>query len=100
MKSQEVVPWIQKLRNAIYHGVEEKDIEQIVRGIVQRAKDGDKASIKFVFEYILGAGTPMIAIQNNHAPKNGEAYMPSRDEIEFETAKIRSKHLSELRAQK
>lgn len=55
------------LRNAVYDGVKEADVKQIVEGIVKRAKEGDPAAVKLFFDQILGAKTkPTQIVVNNH----------------------------------
>lgn len=49
-----------KLRMAMFNGVTEDDVSDLVKSLMQRAKDGDKEATKLVFEYLLGgkAGGP------------------------------------------
>lgn len=53
-----------KLRHAIYDGIKESDVAEIVQGIVKRAKNGDEKAVKQFFEYVLGSGVKQ-ATQNN-----------------------------------
>lgn len=55
-----------KLRQAIFDGVKEQDVKDVVQGIVKRAKDGDQQAMKYFFEYILGGKSgPSKSVQNN-----------------------------------
>lgn len=55
------------LRNAVYDGVKESDVKEIVEGIVKRAKAGDPQAMKLFFDQILGAKTkPTNIVVNNH----------------------------------
>jgi hypothetical protein len=55
------------LRNAVYDGVKEADVTEIVKGIVERAKAGDPAATKLFFDQSLGAKTKPTSITvNNH----------------------------------
>jgi hypothetical protein len=56
-----------QLRAAVYDGVKESDVKEIVQGIVQRAKEGDASAQKLFFDQILGAKTkPTQIVVNNH----------------------------------
>jgi len=56
-----------KLRAAMSGCVKESDIEQIVKGIVERAKNGEPAAVKLLFDYVLGAKNPPSKISiHNH----------------------------------
>lgn len=55
-----------RLRAAIYDGVSEKDVAEIIKGITERAKAGDAASIRLFMDYVLGSkGTKQVVV-NNH----------------------------------
>lgn len=53
-----------KLRAAVFNAVGESDVKDIVKGIVERAKSGDKEATKYFFDYILG-GRVTTAVQQN-----------------------------------
>ena len=56
-----------QLRAAVYDGVNESDVKEIVQGIIARAKAGDVAAQKLFFDQILGAKTkPTQIVVNNH----------------------------------
>ena len=46
--------WLMMMRRAATDSINEADIREIVRRQVERAKDGDKNAIKFVFDQVLG----------------------------------------------
>lgn len=55
-----------KLRAAIYDGVGEDDVKQIVQQITAKAKTGDPSATKMFFDYVLGAKTkPTQIVVNN-----------------------------------
>jgi len=45
-----------KLRMAIFDGIKEDDVSEVVKQIVRRAKDGDPQALSLFFRYILGSG--------------------------------------------
>lgn len=55
-----------QLRNAVFNAVNEQDVTDVVKGIVERAKEGDDKSVKHLFDYVLGAKTPVKLVQNNY----------------------------------
>ena len=66
--TDESVAYMAKMRNAAQTGVTEADITGIVRAQVAKAKAGDAAAIKFVFERVIG-GLGMdgaTIVQENH----------------------------------
>ena len=55
-----------RLRAAVFDGVSEGDVAEVVQGITKRAKDGDPQALKYFFEYVLGGKlAPQNATQNN-----------------------------------
>lgn len=55
-----------RLRNAVYDCVNEADVQEIVKGIVSRAKAGDAKAQQLFFDQILGAKTkPTQIVVNN-----------------------------------
>jgi hypothetical protein len=59
-------PWVAKLREAMFDAVTEADIQAIVKHLVEKAKKGDPAALKMVFEYLLGGPKgPVTMTQNN-----------------------------------
>lgn len=54
-----------KLRAAIYDGIGEADVAEIVRETVARAKKGDQQSLKWVFDYFLGAQLTPAKVENH-----------------------------------
>lgn len=60
---------ITSLRTAILEGITSDDIKIMVAKQVEKAKEGDKDALRFVFDYVLGgksAGAPSKLIQNNN----------------------------------
>jgi hypothetical protein len=55
-----------KFRKAIAEAVSESDVGDVVKGIVARAKNGDKDAIAHMFNYVLGGAQPIKITQNNH----------------------------------
>lgn len=78
-----VASWQAKLREAIFNAVTEADVAEIVKKQIDLAKQGDKSAIKFVMDYVLGAGTggqPMKLVQQNFydAESAARAYKTGR----------------------
>ncbi len=63
-----IPPWIAKMREAARNCIAEGDIEEIVRNQVKRAKEGDAAAIRFVFDQVLNAGTKGATFVQNNFP--------------------------------
>lgn len=63
--SQSGVPaWMASLRQAAFDAVSESDITAIVAKQVEKAKEGDPAAVKLVFDLFLKGG-PQSMTQNN-----------------------------------
>jgi hypothetical protein len=60
-----VVAMQNDLRAAMFNGITEADVKEIVAKQVERAKKGDAASLKFVFEQVIGTKTPISIKQTN-----------------------------------
>ena len=54
-----------QLRQAVFNGLAEADIVDIVKGQVKKAKEGDPKAIEFVMKYGLGFGQPSPVNQVN-----------------------------------
>jgi len=54
-----------KLRAAVFDGVSEGDVKEVIQGIVKKAKEGDPKSIKYFFDNILGGAGGTQLTQNN-----------------------------------
>lgn len=54
-----------KLRQAIFGAISEHDVEEIIKRQVEKAKQGDNASLQFVMKYVLGFGQPVTLNQIN-----------------------------------
>lgn len=56
-----------KLRTAMFDGVTEQDVTDVVKSIVEKAKAGDAKSQQVFFDYIVGAKCkPTSVTVNNH----------------------------------
>lgn len=56
-----------QLRQAVFNGVNEDDVSDVVKQIVAKAKAGDTSAQKMFFEYVLGNKTkPTQIVVNNH----------------------------------
>ncbi len=64
------------LRKAVFNGINESDVQDVIKTIVNQAKAGDDTAQKIFFEYILGVSNKpaTIRVTNNfHAePKQAE----------------------------
>jgi hypothetical protein len=47
-------PWLAKLRQSAVDLISEGDLKEIITNQVKKAKEGDAAAIRFVFDYLLG----------------------------------------------
>lgn len=62
------------LRAAMFNGISETDVSDVVKGIVAKAKCGDPQSQKLFFDYLLGGKTKPTKIEvHNHFPSVEEA---------------------------
>lgn len=63
-----VPPWVMAMRNAAQKHLTERDVEDIVKGQVDRAKKGDRGAIRFVFDQLMGGAAFKGAtfVQNNN----------------------------------
>lgn len=79
--------WVATLRQAMYDAVSEQDMKDIAAGLVKRAKEGDKAALTMLFEYVLGGRNPqqVSLVQNNYGTKpNGPPMDRARTAEELE----------------
>ena len=89
-RSSEVTCWQAAMRTAMYDGVTEADIAEIVRSVVSRAKKGDLKACEFLFRWTMGQ--PTVKVQN--AVILGDmtgpaANDPTPEEIAAKTLQIR-----------
>lgn len=55
------------LRQAMFDGITESDVKELVASIVAKAKSGDEKATRLLFDYVLGAKTKPTAIHvTNH----------------------------------
>ena len=56
-----------RLRQAVFDGVRESDVTEVVKSIVEKAKQGDAQATRTFFDYILGGKTkPTNITVHNH----------------------------------
>lgn len=56
-----------RLRCAMFDGIKESDVTDVVKQIVEKAKAGDVKAQQMMFDYLLGAKTkPTQVVVNNH----------------------------------
>ncbi len=63
-QTQTMPAWITAMRAAAQSAISESDIKEIVEAQLKRAKSGDSAAIKFIFDQVIGM-KGMTLIQNN-----------------------------------
>ena len=68
-----LVNWQTKLRQAVLDAVTENDVVEIVKNQVKLAKEGDKAAIRFVMDYVVGARQNVTLVQQNIYGNDGVA---------------------------
>jgi hypothetical protein len=61
-----------KLRTAVFGAVAEADVEEVVKGIVSRAKSGDAKAVEQFFNYIMGGSQSVKITQNNYYETAGK----------------------------
>lgn len=56
-----------RLRKAVYDGISEADVADVVKSLVVKAKAGDPKAIDMLFKHVLAAETtPQQLVQNNY----------------------------------
>jgi hypothetical protein len=97
MASELIPSWVVKMREAAASSITEGDIKDIVKAQVQRAKDGNAAALKFIFEQVLGGAELKGAtfIQNNYgkdeSPEKPALALPgSNEKIELMRRRVTS----------
>lgn len=83
-----------KLRSSVYNAVSEDDVQSVVKGIVSRAKEGDRHAISHLFDHVLGGKTPVKIVQNNYY--EGASASPAAID-EDEPPASRSERIAKLR---
>ncbi len=60
--------WMMAMRQAAMDAISEKDVKAIVRSQIDKAKQGDRNALRFVFDYVLGGQQMRGAtfVQNNN----------------------------------
>lgn len=91
--SQALPAWMIQMREAAQKAITVEDIQAIMQNQVQRAKEGDAAAIKFVFDQVLGGkGFQGNVVQNNfygtHPDEPVQARPGSRDKIAAMQARV------------
>ncbi len=91
----ETVSWQESIRNAMYDGVSESDIAEIIRNIVSKAKGGDLKAAEFLFKWTMGQ--PSVHVKNAAIMVNGsnrprlrvEPDSPTQEEIALRALDVR-----------
>lgn len=89
-RNSEVTCWQQAMRTAMYDGVTESDIGEIVRSVVARARKGDLKAAEFLFRWTIGR--PEVKVQNAvflADPTAARPGDPTPEEIAQKTLQIR-----------
>lgn len=102
-RNAEVGCWQEAMRTALYDGVKESDIGEIVRGVVAKAKKGDLKAAEFLFRWTIGQQPKVI--QQVVVQQQPDAVIdlgpgpsdPSPEEIAQRTLQIRQSKDSTLR---
>lgn len=62
-----------KLRAAVFNGIGEQDVAEVIANLVASAKKGDSKSIELLFKHVLAAPpAPQSLVQNNYYGEEGE----------------------------
>jgi len=91
-RSNEVTCWQAAMRTAMYDGVTESDIAEIVRSVATRAKKGDLKACEFLFRWTMGQ--PTVKVQNAvimgdmSGPREND---PTPEEIAIRTLQVRER---------
>jgi hypothetical protein len=84
----EIVDWMDRLRAAIFDAVTENDVREIVRGLVEKAKKGDRAAVQTLFTYCIGTDRMLPRAAPPPSPQE-EPPAEERERIERATLKLR-----------
>ena len=88
-----------RLRSAVYDGISQADVKDIVANLVQRAKDGDAKATDMVFKHLIAPeGTHQTLIQNNYYDGEEAAEVRRGRKPKRVTAEAPAGKLSVLRA--
>jgi hypothetical protein len=80
-RNLEAASWQESLRTALYDGVGENDVAEIVRNITAKAKKGDLKAAEFLFRWTIGQ-QPKVVQQvylNQHQPADRVVELGPRD---------------------
>ena len=74
--------WQAKMRAAVFDGIREGDVKEIIATLVRNAKAGDVSACRMIFDYVLGGkgqASPMVAVGINvqESPAPMPAPMPA-----------------------
>lgn len=61
-RSHEVRYWQESMRAALYNGVTEADMAEIVKGLVASAKKGDLKAADMLFKWTMGQPAPQVLV--------------------------------------
>lgn len=56
-RPEDVASWMTRLRTAMFENVTEQDVAEIAQALVRKAKEGDLAATRLLFNYVLGSST-------------------------------------------
>lgn len=73
-RSSEVSCWQASMRAALYNGVTENDMADIVRGLVERAKKGDLKAADMLFKWTMGQ--PQVTVKQTVVMRDGDSIEP------------------------
>lgn len=89
--NEQVISWQDTMRAALYGGISESDIVEIVNSIKQKAKAGHLPAAEFLFKWVIG--NPTVQVQNAQILVS-ERQSPSPHEIRERALEIRNERLA------
>jgi streptomycin 6-kinase len=110
-RSNEVGSWQASMRAALFDGVTEGDVTEIVQSVVKKAKAGDIKAADFLFRWTIGQQATVAIdarqiVVNQALPERAIDVLgrqpndPTPDEIASKTLKMRHDHLEATRDRK
>lgn len=58
--------WQATMRAAMFDGINQADMAQIIKSVTSKAKQGDLKAADFLFRWILGTPSPVVHVQQTH----------------------------------
>lgn len=89
-------PWMARMRQAAVDSITETDVKEIVQSQVAKAKQGDPAAIKFVFDQLLGGGMKGATFIQNNYGESPDAPLAPNDPPAKQLDKLRSRASAHL----